>query len=58
MTRFTVFATAIYALSVAPALAGITIVPVPVPLAGAAGPVGIGIAIAGYIGYRLFRKKD
>ncbi len=57
MTRFTVFATAIYALSVAPALAG-SDAPVPVPLAGAAGPVGIGIAIAGYIGYRLFRKKD
>jgi hypothetical protein len=57
MTRFTVFATAIYALSVAPVLAG-SDAPVPVPLAGAAGPVGIGIAIAGYIGYRLFRKKD
>jgi len=46
-------------LSFTPVLAGVPFPDaVPLPLAGAAGPVGVGVALAGYVGYRIFRKKD
>ena len=56
MTRVNVFAATMFFLSYAPVMAGGE--DIPLPLAGAAGPVGVGIALAGYVGYRIFRKKD
>ena len=58
MVRLNVIAAATLVLCATPVLAGITDAPVPLPLAGAAGPVGVGVALAGYVGYRIFRKKD
>jgi len=56
MTRVNVFAATMFFLSYAPVMAGGE--DIPLPLAGAAGPVGVGVALAGYVGYRIFRKKD
>ena len=60
MLRSTVLVTTTFVLSAGSALAGGGPFPdpVPLPIAGAAGPVGLGVALAGYVGYRLFRKKD
>jgi len=58
MVRLNVIAAATLVLCATPVLVGLTDAPVPLPLAGAAGPVGVGVALAGYVGYRIFRKKD
>ena len=59
MIRSHVLAVMALVLSFTPVLAGVPFPDaVPLPLAGAAGPVGVGVALAGYVGYRIFRKKD
>ena len=42
------------ALAAAPAYAGN---PAPLPVAGAAGPVGLAVVVAGYVGYRVLRRR-
>ena len=41
-------------LAVSPAFSG---TPAPLPIAGAAGPVGLAVVVAGYVGYRVLRRR-
>lgn len=56
--RICTFSAFLIMLFVPAAHAGFIDFPIPLPVVGATGPFGIAVAVAGYVLYRLVRKKQ
>lgn len=57
MKRFLFLGTPFLFVSSAAHATAVPPVSVPIPLAGAGGPVGVAIAVAGYVGYKIYKRR-